>query len=172
MENMKISQLLLFVMSFVATPNISVAAPLLVFADQHSGHKHDAEIHTQLTLNDGKKWRTDDALRHAMTNIRISVTNTLTAIHSGNLKSMQYDVLTKSIEKEIAFIVAHCKLDPKADENLHIILGRFAIGVDIVTAKRGTQEKELGVINMAKTLNTYGKYFDHPGWRTIKFNAH
>lgn len=169
---MKISQLLLFVLRLVVAISISTAVPLLAFAEQHSGHKHDAEIHTQLNLNDGKKWRTDDALRHAMTNIRISVTNTLTAIHSGNLKSTQYDVLTKSIEKEIAFIVAHCKLDPKADENLHIILGRFAIGVDIVTAKRGTQEKELGVINMAETLNTYGKYFDHPGWRTIKFNSH
>lgn len=169
---MKVSQLLLTLMSYVVTLNISTAAPLLVLADQQSGHKHDAEIHTQLTLNDGKKWRTDDALRHAMTNIRISITNTLTAIHSGNLKSTQYDVLTKSIEKEIAFIVAHCKLDPKADENLHIILGRFAIGVDIVTAKRGNQEKELGVINMAETLNTYGKYFDHPGWRAIEFNSH
>lgn len=169
---MKISQLLLFVMSFVVTLNISTAAPLLVLADQHSGHKHDAEIRTQLNLNDGKKWRTDDALRHAMTNIRISVTNTLTAIHSGNLKSTQYDVLTKSIENEIAFIVAHCKLDPKADENLHIILGDFANGVGIIIAKSGNQEKELGVINMAETLNTYGKYFDHPGWRTIKFNSH
>lgn len=167
---MKISQLLLFVMSSVVTLNISTAAPLLVLADQHSGHKHDTEIHTQLNLNDGKKWRTDDALRHAMTNIRINVTNTLTAIHSGNLKSMQYDVLTKSIEKEVAFIVAHCKLDPKADENLHIILGRFAIGVDIVTAKRGNQEKELGVINMVKTLNDYGNYFDHPGWQSIELH--
>ncbi|WP_395005167.1 hypothetical protein [Undibacterium sp.] len=168
---MKISQLLLFVLRFVVALNISTAVPSLVLADQHSEHKRDAEIRTQLNLNDGKKWRTDDALRHAMTNIRISVTNTLTAIHSGNLKSTQYDVLTKSIEKEIAFIVANCKLDPKADENLHIILGRFAIGVDIVTAKRGNQEKELGVINMAETLNIYGKYFDHPGWRTIELNS-
>lgn len=167
---MKVSQFLFFLMSYVVTLNISTAAPLLVLADQHRGHKHDAEIRTELNLNDGKKWRTDDALRHAMTNIRISVTNTLTAIHSGNLKSTQYDVLTKSIEKEIAFIVAHCKLDPKADAYLHIILGRLAIGVDIVTAKRGNQEKELGVINMAETLNTYGKYFDHPVWHSIELH--
>lgn len=52
---MKVSQLLLTLMSYVVTLNISTAAPLMVLADQQSGHKHDAEIHTQLTLNDGKK---------------------------------------------------------------------------------------------------------------------
>jgi hypothetical protein len=154
------------------TLNISTAAPLLALAEQHNEHKHDTKIRRPLNLNSGEKWRTDDALRHAMTNIRISVSTTLTAIHSGNLKSTQYDVLTKNIEKEIAFIVAHCKLDAKADAYLHILLGGFSNGMNIVKAKRSNQARKVGVINMAETLNDYGNYFDHPGWQSIELHDH
>ena len=62
----------------------------------------------------------------------------------------------------------NCKLDPKADAQLHIIIGDLANGVETMQGKQPGQDRATGVVEISRTLNTYGKYFNHPGWQTIK----
>jgi hypothetical protein len=156
---------------------ISLVLPLLSLADEHAGHaqaehKHEAATQAKLTLNEGKKWHADEPLRLAMSHIRASVTTALPAIHSGKLTPAQYDALGKDIEGQIGLIVQTCKLDPKADAQLHIILGDIAAGLDLATAKLSTKKRASGIHKIAVSLNTYGKYFDHPDWQTIALGAH
>lgn len=151
---------------------ISLIFPTFALADQHAEHKHQTAIHAQLQLNDGKKWNTDQALRHAMGNIHASVTRALPNIHAGKLGGKQYDALGKDITGQIAFIVQNCKLDPHADEQLHLIIAGIASGIDMATAKQSTHKRAQGIHKIAESLNTYGKYFDHPDWQTLELGSH
>ena len=151
---------------------ISLIIPAFAFADQHTEHKHETAVHATLQLNDGKKWNTDDALRHAMGNIHASVTSALPAIHAGKLGTKQYDTLGKDITAQLAFIVQNCKLDPQADEQLHLIIEGIVSGINMATAKQSTHKRARGIHKIAESLNTYGKYFDHPNWQTLELGSH
>lgn len=139
---------------------------------QYSEHNHAEAIHEKLTLNDGKKWRTDETLRHAMKNIHASVTSALPDIQSSKLSPTQYDALGKEIAEQLSLIVQNCKLDPKADLQLHLIIASIADGIDTATAKKSTQKRALGIHKITESLNNYGKYFDHPDWQTLKLSQH
>jgi hypothetical protein len=156
---------------------ISLTLPAFALADEHAGHqkaehKHEAASHPQLTLNDGKKWHADQAMRQAMANIRNSVSTAVPAIHAGKLKPAQFEALGKEIEGQIAYIVQNCKLAPKADEQLHILLGSITSGLEIATAKQSNKKRASGIHQIAQSLNDYGKYFDHPDWQMIALSGH
>lgn len=147
---------------------LSLAMPLAsgpaIAADAHD-HGH-AET-TALTLDHGRKWATDDALRLAMGNLRQVVSAALSAAHAGTLTDVQYDGLGGQANRELAYIVENCKLPPDADAALHIILGDVVAGIDVVGGKRAGQPRAEGVVGLAYALNRYGEYFDHPGWQDI-----
>jgi hypothetical protein len=155
---------------------ISLVMPLSSLANEHAAHAQAEHKHAasqaKLTFNEGKKWHADEPLRLAMSHIRASVTTALPAIHSGKLTPAQYDALGKEIEGQIAFIVQNCKLDPKADAQLHIVIGDIAAGLELATAKLSTKKRASGIHKIAVSLNTYGKYFDHPDWQAIALGAH
>lgn len=151
---------------------ICLTIPAFAFADRHTEHKHEAAVHAQLQLNDGKKWNTDEALRHAMGNIHASVASALPAIHASKLGAKQYDTLGKDITGQLAFIVQNCKLDPQADEQLHLIIAGIASGIDMATAKQSPQKRAQGIHKIAESLNTYGKYFNHPDWQILEIESH
>jgi hypothetical protein len=146
---------------------VMLAFPLMVQAADHS-HDHGASAPPTIELNAGKKWSTDDALRQGMGTIRTLATNALPAAHAGKLTPAGYDALANDINSQIAFIVKSCKLDPKADAQLHIIIGELANGVGALQGKQPGQERATGVVEISRTLNTYGTYFNHAGWQTIK----
>lgn len=154
---MKLSKFFLLVVTLIL--------PLMTLAAEH---KHDAAMHTKLELNDGKKWGSDEPLRQAMNNIRSSVETALPTIHSGKFTPAQYDALGKEITGQIAFMVKNCKLDPKADEQLHMLIGAMVSGVDTATARQSKQKRARGVQKIADALNNYGKYFDHPDWQALQ----
>ena len=147
---------------------IALTLPLSTFAGEPSKHEHSAAAHAKLTLNAGKKWATDAPLRQAMNNIRSSVATALPEAHHGKLTPEQYDALGNDVNAQITSIVQNCKLSPKADAQIHILLGEIMNGIDIATGKQLNQERALGVIKIAQSLNNYGKYFDHADWQTIK----
>lgn len=134
-----------------------LAAPLttLTAADHH----HGAASHT-LELNAGKKWKTDEPLRQAMNAIKTSAAATLPAAHAGNA---DYAAFGKEVATQVSDIVKHCKLAPKADAQLHIVIGDLMAGVDMARK----ENKPSGVVKVVEALNTYGKYFDHPGWKPL-----
>ena len=147
---------------------VMLAFPLMVQAVDHSHHDHGASAPPSIELNAGKKWGTDDALRHGMGSIHTLAEKALPAAHAGKLTPAGYDALAKDVNAQIAFVVENCKLDPKADAQLHIIIGDLASGVDAMQGKQPGQGRATGVVEISRTLNTYGNYFNHPGWQTIK----
>lgn len=147
---------------------VVLAFPLLVHAAGQNHHDHGAAAPHSIELNAGKKWGTDDALRHGMGAIRSLAENALPAAHAGKLTPAGYDALANDINAHITFIVENCKLDPKADAQLHVIIGDLTNGVEMMQGKRPGQARPMGVVEISRTLNTYGQYFSHEGWRTIK----
>jgi hypothetical protein len=75
-----------------------------------------------MTLNQGRKWATDEPLRAGMGRIRGLVEPQLGAAHAGKLTPAQYRELATQVENEVGGIVANCKLEPKADAMLHLVI--------------------------------------------------
>lgn len=141
-------------------------SPGIVSAQGHS-HSHDAAESAQLTLNNGKKWITDDNLRQAMSRIRNALSAELPAIHSGKATAAQYRALAQKTDDQIAFMVKNCKLEPQADAMLHLVLADIIAGSDAMKGK-DSNEAHKGAAKIAHALDNYAAHFDHPGWRSLK----
>jgi len=134
--------------------------------DQH--HSHGQEKPAQLTLNNGKKWAADDNLRQGMSRIRDALAAELPAIHSGKATAEQYLALAQKTNDQIAFMVKNCKLEPKADAMLHLVLADIIAGADAMMMAQGGSEARKSTEKIARALDNYGVYFDHPGWHGMK----
>ena len=139
------------------------AVPVTCLAVEHSHHSHGHEAHAQLALDNGKKWDTDDNLRHAMERIRDALAAELPAIHSGKATAQQYNALAQKTNDQIAFMVKNCKLKLKADAMLHLVLADLIAGADSMAAQEGKAARK-GAEKIAETLEKYDAYFNHPGW--------
>lgn len=144
-------------------------SPGMASAQDHS-HSHDEGKPAQPTLNNGKKWTTDDNLRQSMSRIRDALAAELPAIHSGKATTEQYRALAQKTNDQIAFMVKNCKLEPKADAMLHLVLADIIAGADAMSAQDGSGARK-GAEKIARALDSYGAYFDHPGWHEMK-HAH
>ncbi|WP_201492523.1 hypothetical protein [Rubrivivax sp. A210] len=142
----------------------SSIGPALAQAGEHS---HGAEAHHKLTLNQGKKWGTDEPLRAGMGRIRGLVEPQLGAAHNGKLTPAQYGELATRIQTEVGGIIAHCKLEPKADAVLHLLIADLGDGTSTMNGKNPKQRPALGLVKVAKTLDQYGKHFEHPGFKPV-----
>ena len=144
---------------------IALSSPLAALAAD--AHDHGNSAPHKLELNAGKKWGTDDALRQGMSTIHASVAQTLPAAHSGKATAADYNAFGKDVTAQISYIVENCKLDPKADEQLHIIVADIMNGVEAAEGKEGEKKRASGVVKVAEAANAYGKHFDHAGWKAI-----
>lgn len=145
-------------------------SPAMVSAQEHGhshGHAHDMEEPVQLTLNDGKKWTTDNSLRQGMGRIRDALNADLPAVHAGKATAEQYQALAQKVNDQLAFMVKNCKLEPKADAVLHLILADIIAGADILQAQQGGEAHQ-GAVKIVHALENYASYFDHPGWQGLK----
>lgn len=143
----------------------ALALPVAAFAATPASHDHGGAAPQQLQLNAGKKWTIDAPLRKAMVAVQKAVKRTLPAAHAGTATAADYDALGAKVTAQVAYIVENCKLDPKADEQLHAVIADLMSGVEAVQGKEGESARASGVVKMAQTLNTYGHYFDHAGWK-------
>lgn len=146
---------------------LTLAFPLTGFAAEPGHHDHGAAPQ-KIELNAGKKWSTDEPLRAGMNNMRTQVATALPAAHAGKLSPAQYEALGKDLNVQVGDIVRNCKLDPKADAQLHVVIGELADGIETLEGKRQGKARAAGVVKVAQALNTYGKHFDHTGWKAIK----
>ncbi len=137
----------------------------IAFAQDH--HAHHGGGSAKLTLNEGKKWATDDNLRQGMTNIRDALAAELPSIHDGKVSTGQYHALAKKVNDQITFMVQNCKLDKEADAMLHLILAELIAGADAM-ASQNNKASHLGAEKIAHALEDYAAYFDHPGWRDLE----
>jgi hypothetical protein len=136
-------------------------------AQAQTTHSHDAAAPAALSLNAGQKWATDDALRGGMTRIRGLVATQLDAAHAGRLSPAQYAQLAGRIEGEVGGIVAKCKLEPKADAMLHVVIGEIGAGTDAMAGKTPGVPAAQGLVHVASAVNDYGRHFEHPGFQPI-----
>ncbi len=153
----------------VATAMLAVclsAGVQVAFAQDY--HTHHGGGAAQLTLNNGKKWATDNNLRQGMENIRDALAAELPTIHSGKASVEQYHALAKKVNDQITFMVQNCKLDKEADAMLHLVLTELIAGADAISGQKGNKAKRQGVENIIHALEDYATYFDHPGWHGVK----
>ena len=99
--------------------------------------------------------------------IKTAVATTLPAAHAGKATKADYDPFGKEVSAQVTYMVQNCKLDPKADAQIHIVIGDIMNGVEIAEGKQHGKETASGVVKVAQALNMYGKYFDHTGWQPI-----
>ena len=156
----------------VAVAAVAMAAALSAPAlAQTATHDHGAAAPHKLTLNQGRKWTTDEPLRAGMGRIRGFVEPQLGAAHAGKLTSAQYRELATQVETEVGGIVANCKLEPKADAMLHLVIADIGAGTDAMAGKDAQTRPAFGLVKVAQAVNQYGSHFDHPGYKPIR-NVH
>lgn len=129
-------------------------------------HHHGAGEPARLTLDHGKKWASDAPLRKSMAEVRAALAAKQAAIHKGTLTPDDYKALGVLVEARVATIVAECKLEPAADANLHLIVADLVAGADAMQGK-SKLAPAAGAVQTVRALNAYGRYFNHPGWKSL-----
>jgi hypothetical protein len=142
---------------------LALSAPALA-----AGPTHDhAPAGAALELNQGARWQTDAPLRKGMTNMRAALAKDLKAIHANQASDAQYEALAAKLTGEVAYVVQNCKLEPKADAELHKVIGELLGAAEAMQGKEAGVARRDGAVRAVRALNAYGKYFDHPGWRNL-----
>lgn len=124
--------------------------------DQHADHAQHAE-HAAMQLDDGKRWATDAALREGMQQIR----GAYEATQAAGAGHAEAAALAPAINEAIAHMVQNCKLQPKADATLHVLLGE--LGAAAATLANNPHAED-ALADVKQALERYPQYFDHPGW--------
>ena len=133
-----------------------------------AAHDHGhAAGEVKLVLNQGQKWTTDAPLRQGMENIRGALAKDVKAIHANKATAKQYEALAAKVTGEVAGIVQNCKLEPAADEQLHIVIAELMAGAEAMEGKVKGETPRAGAERIAEALNAYGEHFDHAGWKHL-----
>lgn len=143
---------------------LAVATPVLAAGEAHD---HAAGGGAALELNQGEKWQTDEPLRKGMSNMRAALAQDLEAIHADKASDAQYEALATKLTGEVAYVVQNCKLDPKADAELHKVIAELLGGAEAMQGKQAGVARRDGAVRAVQALNAYGSFFDHPGWRNL-----
>ncbi|HLU77706.1 MAG TPA: hypothetical protein VKZ48_07380 [Burkholderiales bacterium] len=130
-----------------------------------SDHAHHGGGVAHLQLNEGRKWPTDAPLRQGMGNMQAAMSQALPQIHHGKLDAAGYAALAARLEREMAYVVANCKLDPDADAQLHLVLAQLGAGLEQMKAGG---DRRAGAVSVVDALDAYGTHFDHPGWHALR----
>lgn len=75
----------------------------------------------------------------------------------------KYAAKAERVNAEVAYIVQNCKLPEDADAQLHLVIGELMAGADQMKGEHAGE----GAARVAKALNAYGEFFDHPGWKRL-----
>lgn len=117
------------------------------------------------------RFATDPALHDGMEVIRAALVGRSGAIHAGSLGPRGYRTLAGSVERDVASIVANCKLAPDADHALHGILGEIGAGMAAMRGEASESPAD-GAMRVGRALNAYAERFDDPAFRRVELHAH
>lgn len=150
---------------------LALAIPATIHAadktSAHDHHAHESSGPQQLQLNAGKKWTTDAPLRQAMSDINQAMAKAVPLIHADRFGEGEYRTLATTVGQKVAYAVEHCKLDPKADAMLHLVIAELMAGAETMEGKTGAARHD-GAVQVLKALEAYGKHFQHPSWKTAR----
>lgn len=132
-------------------------------AESEHEHHHKEPSNSELTLNDGKKWKTDKVLRKNMDDIHNIIKGQLSMIQEGKVKDKEYVQLGKKIESSVQNIFKSCKLEARADAQLHIIMVGLVAENAKLLGKSNSSEKRKAVNGILAHYKSYLKFFDHTG---------
>lgn len=142
--------------------------PSLRAEEAHSEHHdHDEKSAHVLKLDHGKKWKSDDSLRKGMSAIQTLMKKNLPDARHGIMKDVGYQTLSDAIDVQVALIFKNCKLDPQADQMLHLVLIQIIEGSSAMKADQPTLARKTGALKVVQALKVYGQFFAHPGWVAI-----
>jgi hypothetical protein len=127
-------------------------------------HSHGAAAEMTLTLDQGAKWQTDEALRTGMTAIRAAFATAIEDVHADRMDGAAYAGLADGAETQINYIVENCKLPEEPDQQLHLVLAHMLEGIELL---RTPGEGRNGAVAVIEGLNAYGEHFDHPDWQAL-----
>ena len=127
-------------------------------------HEHEGHGSAAPTLNNGQKWSTDASLRQGMASIKDALLPQLPAIRANTLKAAQYQALAQQTHTQIGFMVTNCKLAPEADAQLHLIIADLGAAAEAMAGNDKKLSRQAGAMKLQHALETYGEFFDHPGW--------
>ncbi|WP_417666115.1 hypothetical protein [Pseudidiomarina sp.] len=129
-------------------------------------HEHDGQTHKlELELNQGKRWTIDESLHIGMTSLKREIEINLEAIHNNQFSAVQYQELAGSLNDHLNFLFKNCKLEPKADAQLHILLARIMNGVEQI---KSDDNQKQGVVLIIQSLQEYPVYFEDSNWQSLK----
>ena len=133
---------------------------------QHAhGHGHSSEHGaTELALNDGQRWETDEPLRLGMQRIRDAVALQLNEGNAHDLSPTQAKALAATVQKNVTYLIENCQLTPAADANLHVIINDLMSGISLLNADEQTDE---AIAKLRHALRAYPRYFNHPNWSPL-----
>ncbi|MDH4133185.1 MAG: hypothetical protein OEV31_00205 [Gammaproteobacteria bacterium] len=134
--------------------------PVTLFAADKHEHAHDHAAHgstATLTLDNGQKWQTDAPLRSGMSAIHRLVARMPDSAAAGK-------ALAGAMRKEVDGIVRNCRLVPKADAVLHVVIGDLVAAANDIDQAATQGAREQGVHHVHRAIGNYTRYFNHPGW--------
>ena len=144
------------------------ATSLLVFATLvHATEPSPKPVEQRApsSLNQGKKWETDAAVRQGMDNIRDALAAHQTRIAKEQLNAQDYQQLAATIDKNVSAILTNRKVSKEAEKAFHlIIMLDLTQNVELMRAGLKVSLQRTGALGMLQTLRNYGEYFQHPGW--------
>lgn len=129
-----------------------------------SGHETHHLPPSGLMLNGEARWSTDTALRSGMNGIREAVVSTLHGAGEQPMTAQQATTLASTIQSQINYMIANCKLPPQADAVLHVLLGQLLEGA---AALKQNPADAAAVHTIIEALKNYPVYFDHPDWKPV-----
>jgi len=135
-------------------------APAGVFAADP--HAHAAKV--EISLDNGKKWPTDAALRQGMGEIRVAIAGALPRIHSNEFPRGEFEQLAAKVQAQVDYVTANCQLPEEADQQLHVVLEQVLDGIAAMKADTGQTQ---GAVQIVRALELYGTHFDHAGWQPL-----
>jgi hypothetical protein len=148
--------------------SVLVGLAYAVWTHFHHGHAgaHDHGDHgaAALSLDDGQRWATDEPLRIGMQRIRDAVAGTLATAEPGGLSPAQAKALADTVQENVTYLIQNCRLEPKADATLHVLINDLLAGAAATTANPASED---GLSKLAAALREYPQYFDHPGWKPL-----
>jgi hypothetical protein len=137
-----------------------LGGPVNALAASQHAHEGDDSQGLELTLDQGRKWPTDETLRASMRRIRQDVTVSMPAIEAGRFSQDEYAALADLLESRVDHIVANCALPPEADMQLHILLAGMIEGMDGMKH----DPEPAAAHQVMRALDAYGRRFEDPEW--------
>lgn len=93
-----------------------------IVAAQTHAHDGSGEAPIEIMLNNGAKWQGDQNMITGMTAIHGTMAANLEAIHAGTLPADASKEIAADIQKQLDFMIENCVLEPKVDEQFHVVL--------------------------------------------------